>query len=101
MWNETSNCPSALKGLKFATTGGHSLGSTAVFFGDTASRARPNSISWPVTSFLTDERSLGDRRELIAEFFGLSRQILDTTGLVSPFVCLRTLIQVRLPHRSK
>jgi transposase len=58
---------------------------------------RGHVFCWPVTSFLTDERSLGDRRELIAEFFGLSRQILDTTGLVSPFVCLRTLIQVRLP----
>jgi hypothetical protein len=34
---------------------------------------------------------------LIADFFGPGRQTFDTILPVSLFVCLRTLVQVRLP----
>jgi hypothetical protein len=59
------------------------------------------SLRWPVTSSLDGGCLPVDWLELIAHFFCPGGQIFDATLLVSLFVCLHTLISVRLTHRSR
>ena len=61
----------------------------------------PFRLIWPVTFLARDEESHGCWRKLKAKFFSPGRQRSDSSLLISVFVGLGTLVDVRLPPPKK